>query len=120
MQAKGYIYYRLGKEGIENKTSTVDDIIEELGSFEYLRQGVIDSLNKVDCDLFSGKEFLEMVKSGVIIDDDGMLCNVYVNGFISNLGLSEGHFNQGNFMVTAEVWEKICNKCDVVVDWANK
>lgn len=120
MQAKGYIYYRLGEGGIEYKTLTVDDIIKDLGSLEELREGVVNSLNTVDCDLFSGKEFLEMVKTGCIIDDDGLLGYVYVDGFISNLGLSERNFSQGSFLVTKEVWEEICNEHDVVVDWANK
>lgn len=120
MQAKGYITYRLSKTGMEQNIKTVDDIIEELGSFEELRQSVIDSLNKEDCDLYSGKAFLEMVKSGGITDDDGSLCCVYVDGFISNLGLSDGNFNKGSFMVTAEVWEEICSKYAVVVDWSNK
>lgn len=120
MQAKGYIDYRLGKDGLECRTMTVDDIIKELGSFEELREGVVKSLNKVDCDLFSGEEFLKIVKNGGIIDNDGLLCCVYVDDFISNLGLSESGLHQGKFLVTADVWEEICSTHDVVVDWANK
>ena len=68
----------------------------------------------------SGSEFLSSVDSTCIIDDDGLLSEVLVDGFISNLGLSHKHFSQGDFLVTYDVWKNICNNHDVVVNWANK
>ena len=69
---------------------------------------------------FTGQEFGEMVDTGYIIDYDGILADVFVDGFVSNLGLFHNGFKQGKFLVTYDVWKKICDKHDVIVNWANK
>ncbi len=69
---------------------------------------------------FTGQEFGEMVDTGYIIDYDGTLADVFVDGFVSNLGLFHNGFKQGKFLVTYDVWKKICDKHEVVVNWANK
>ena len=66
------------------------------------------------------EEFGEMVDTGYIIDYDGTLADVFVDGFVSNLGLFHNGFKQGKFLVTYDIWKKICDKHDVIVNWANK
>ena len=46
-----------------------------------------------------------------IIDSDGSL---------SNLGLHENGFSQGKFLISGEVLENLCEKHNIVVNWANK
>ena len=42
-------------------------------------------------DLFQGKEFLEDVRKGLIISNDGSIANVFVDGYDSNLGERVGN-----------------------------
>lgn len=71
-------------------------------------------------DLLSGEDFLEMVDSGYITDNDGILAEVFVDGYKSNLGLYCKGFRQGNFLVDKEIWLGICKKHKIEVNWANK
>ena len=71
-------------------------------------------------DMMSGKDFYEVVDGGGIIDYDGMLGNVYVNGYQSNLGLFHGGLCQGRFIVDGPTWLDICDEFDVEVEWCNK
>jgi hypothetical protein len=70
--------------------------------------------------LIEGKDFVDMVETGCIIDDDGTLVNIFVDGFDSNLGLCEIGFCQGRFIVTKDVFLEICKKHEVFVNWAGK
>lgn len=75
-------------------------------------------------DPFSGEEFLESVKDGCIMDYDGNLTAVLIDGYLSNLGLHavEGRadFSQGHFLVSPEYWHALCKEHDITVYWANK
>ena len=71
-------------------------------------------------DMYSGKEFIEMVENGCIIDNDGTLVNVFVDGYNSNLGLYNNNFHQGEFLVTKDMFLCVCKEYDVLVNWANK
>lgn len=71
-------------------------------------------------DMMSGKEFYEHVDSTYIIDYDGILGDVYVNGYKSNLGLSHKGLHQGDFMVDGETWLELCDEFDIEVEWCNK
>ena len=126
MITKGFMIFRLGPAGLETKTITVDDMVQD---FDATDSNMLDSLigglvkNRLtiqEYSLMSGSEFLSSVDSTCIIDDDGLLSEVLVDGFISNLGLSHKGFSQGEFLVTYDVWKNICSNHDVVVNWANK
>lgn len=104
-KAKGQIIFRLGSDGIQ--TQIVNDLYR--GNFE-----------KDIYDLFDGKEFLEHVQDGYITDYDGSIATVFVDGYISNLGLATDNLTQGKFLVSAEVWKDICNEFKIEVNWANK
>ena len=127
MLTKGFMIFRLGPAGLETKTITVDDMAEDFANIA--DSNMLDSLigglvkNRLtiqEYSLMSGSEFLSSVDSTCIIDDDGLLSEVLVDGFISNLGLSHKGFSQGEFLVTYDVWKNICSNHDVVVNWANK
>lgn len=127
MVTKGFMIFRLGPAGLESKTITVDDMVADFADIadsnmlESLIDGLVENrLTIQEYSIMSGSEFLSSVDSTCIIDDDGSISEVIVDGFISNLGLSHKHFSQGDFLVTYDVWKNICNNHDVVVNWANK
>lgn len=71
-------------------------------------------------DLMTGKEFYEEVDCGGIIDYDGILGNVFVDGFESNLGLSHYGLSQSGFMVDGNTWLRLRDEFDIMVEWCNK
>lgn len=71
-------------------------------------------------DLIDGKEFLEDVRNKCIIDYDGSLEHIFVNGYESNLGLASSDFCQGEFLVMEDVFEKFCEEYDIKVDFAGR
>lgn len=83
--------------------------------------GARDMFAQICCGyMMSGKDFYECVDGGGIIDYDGCLGEVYVNGYKSNLGLWHKGLCQGYFMVDGPTWLDICNEFDVEVEWCNK
>lgn len=58
--------------------------------------------------------------SGAIIDDDGSIANVFVDGYDSNLGLHHKGLSDGSFLVDKETFLSICAEHKVEVNWANK
>lgn len=70
--------------------------------------------------LMSGKDFLEAVLDGCIIDYDGSIANIFVDGFKSNLGLRTNNLTSGKFLVDEQTFRDICNTHTVEVNWANK
>ena len=86
--------------------------------FEFMWE---DRFVKNTYDLMSGKEFLKAVKSGGITNYDGYVAQVFVDGYLSNLGLyTEEGFQCGDFTVDEELWLQICDNYKVEVNWANK
>ena len=71
-------------------------------------------------DLVDGEKFLEWVASGCIIDDDGSIANVFVDGYDSNLGLHHKGLSDGGFLVDKDTFLSICKEHRVEVNWANK
>lgn len=72
-------------------------------------------------DCFSGKKFLEAVKSHGICMSDGYIKAVLVDGFKSNLGLhTNNHFYHEGFMVCERIWLDMCSNYNVKVIWVNK
>lgn len=71
-------------------------------------------------DIMDGEEFYELVNGGSIIDYDGIIGNVYINGYDSNLGLSHRGLHQGGFLVNGATWLQLCDKYEIEVEWCNK
>lgn len=70
--------------------------------------------------LMSGEEFFKHVDSGCIIDNDGSLANIFIDGYDSNLGLHHKGLSDGNFLVDKNTFLDICKNHKVEVNWANK
>lgn len=107
----GYMYFRY-----EGKNEELGVITRKLAYYENSEKAIYD--------LIDGKDFVKMIKDGSIIDYDGTLANVFVDGYNSNLGLfgidKQADFSQGGFTVSPEVWEKLCEEYKIEVNWANK
>ena len=127
-KAKGYIEFCLGTEGIQYRIYDYDYYKKE---FEYysLEEDIVNLMvnnkfnsefTKTIYDLMSGEEFLESVQNGFFIDYDGHIADVFVDGYLSNLGLATDNLTQGKFLVGPEVWSEICDEFEVEVNWANK
>lgn len=70
--------------------------------------------------MMSGKDFLKSVQDHYFIDYDGSLCNIFVDGYMTNLGLAEEGICQGKFLITGDFFKELCESHDVMVNWANK
>ena len=70
--------------------------------------------------LMDGMEFLDAVRKGCITDDDGSINHVFVDGYLSNLGLDHDNLMSGEFLVNELAWEDICKEHTVEVDWVNR
>lgn len=75
---------------------------------------------KLIYDLISGKEFIEMIDDHFITDYDGSLSEIFLDGYVSNLGIAHEDFEQGKFLMDKEMFLEVCDKFKVEVNWANK
>ena len=104
----GYIEFSYTKTGYQCRTEEYDDIMTELMSCEPIG------------DILTGEKFYEMVDDGCLTNYDGTLSNIWLNGKLTNLGLSHRGMSQGKFLVDGETWLKICKDFTVKVEWCNK
>lgn len=126
--AKGCIEFSLGVDGIEYRIYNRDYYLKrEKGYFnddafceEVVEHMYRHNFTKDIYDLIDGKEFLENVQEGYFIDYDGTIADVFVDGYISNLGLATNNLTKGKFLLSAEMWKEICDEFKVEVNWANK
>lgn len=75
---------------------------------------------KVIGELMSGEEFYEHVDCGAITDYGGVISDIWVDGYISNLGLCHNGLCQGKFLVDGDMWLDICREYYVTVEWCNR
>lgn len=68
-------------------------------------------------DLFNGMDFLNDARTGYIIEYDGTLGCVIVDGMASNIGLSTDSFSAGAFLLEESAYEKLCQEHKVEVLW---
>lgn len=109
-------------------TKEIEDLIKEQTrycpndkEFEKIVREDIENRYTYDIyDLMSGKDFLEAVLGGCIIDYDGSVADIFVDGFKSNLGLCTNNLTSGEFLVDEQTFRDICNAHKVEVNWANK
>lgn len=111
--------------------ATLDDIKVAIRDKEWYREewgfsSVFEKMWEDYCtgnvyDLYSGEQFLDLVKAKCIMNYDGHVSDVFVDGYRSNLGLyTENGFECGGFQVDEELWLQICDNYKVEVNWANK
>lgn len=107
-QSKGYAAFVYTQDGVQGYIENYDKDIRAL-------------IDTVICgDLMSGKEFYDCVDCGGIIDYDGILGHIFVNGYDSNLGLHHKGLSQGGFRVDGPTWLELCEDYDIEVEWCNK
>ena len=71
-------------------------------------------------DIYTGKDFYNLVDDSCIINYDGNMSVVYVDDCLSNLGLAHKGLTQGKFMVDGDTWLSLCDEFDIKVEWCNK
>lgn len=122
-QSKGFMTFKLNDDfELAYQTVTVDDMLghypEEMR--DALRPGIIETLTHPVYDLMPGSEFLDAVQSNCIMDYDGILSGIFIDGFRTNLGLDEAGLSQGGFLVSGQIFKQLCDEHEVLVNWANK
>ncbi len=126
--AKGYIEFSLGVDGIEYRTYDRDYYLKREKGYirddafceEVVEHMYRHNFTKNIYDLIDGKKFLENVQEGYFIDYDGTIADVFVDGYVSNLGLATNNLTKGKFLLSAEMWKDVCDEFKVEVNWANK
>ena len=123
-KSKGLLLFAYGKDG---DLYTRELTIETLARSHHMTPEDMQTLQELcytynidENDLIDGKEFLEDVRSKCIIDYDGSLEYIFVNGYESNLGLASTDFCQGKFLVMEDVFEELCEEYDIKVDFAGR
>lgn len=125
-EALGTITFRYTNDDIEYSIENANDIPQYMKNQEQEEiDNYINFYKQMHCqkwiaDMIDGEEFLNAVESGCFIDEDGTLSEIYVDGYLSNLGLCHEGINQGAFMVNGDIFREICKEHHVLVDWANK
>lgn len=130
---KFYVYYNPYNDrdiSIRTLITSQDDLlgiglskrfVEGLSMSE--REDLLESINARNTfeiyELYPGKTFISYVDQSIITNNDGFMSQVFVDGYISNLGLLTPSFCQGEFLVDRKTWLKICNEHDIRVNWAN-
>lgn len=111
----GTMTMKLKKDSVTNKLN-----------IEFIAIGNSDQVDeaynsRVIYDLIPGLDFLEAVLAGNLINYDGSISGIYIDGYISNVGLAtENGFLKGNFLVDENLFKEICEEHEVYVNWENK
>ena len=127
-KSKGRILFRLTKDSIETQTYDREYYInywKDLHSDKDFVNSIVDDKFKTEYThdiyhLIPGEEFLDAINSGAFTDYDGHIKDVFVDGYISNLGLATNNVTGGMFLVDKDVWIEICKIYKVEVNWVNK
>ena len=127
-KSNGEMLFRLSTDGIQtqvfDKKYYIDHYLQFTSNTEMCSEMVAGLYNSTFShpiyDLIDGKKFINDVKSGCIMDYDGSIAQVFVDGYTANLGLATDNLTSGGFLVDEEVWLEICDNYKVEVNWANK
>lgn len=114
--------YRYTEDGIEYQDITVEDLLKDYEglSFDVLeplrsKLSIIDTTH-----LMNGSDFAHDVDAGCLIDYDGYVKNVFINGFKTNIRLSHNGISTDRFGVNKYIWNNLCRDNEIYVDWINK
>lgn len=124
--AKGRIIFFISEDGTYSRVFDKDYYAKEYEVYgdtgklmlddKYEREFTLDIY-----DLIDGKEFLECVKCGGFTNYDGHIAQVFVDNFVSNIGLLHDNFIGGNeFYLDEKTWLNVCNEYNILVNWVNK
>lgn len=114
--------YRYTESGLEYQNITLEDSLKDYKSLssevlEPLRSklSIIDTTH-----LMRGSDFAHDVDAGCLIDYDGYVQNVFINGFKTNIRLSHNGLSTDRFGVSKYIWDNLCRDNEIYVDWVNK
>ena len=119
-RSKGIITFLLSDDlELAYIKKTANEIVAQY--HESIRQTIKDGMFTHEIyNLISGPDFLHEIRNHLIIDNDGSIADVFVDGFRSNLGICETGFQQGEFLVTGTAFETLCKNHEITINWANK
>lgn len=120
---KGFLTFYLTQEGLTIRRINRDDYISSMFpnmSMEEYESFTDFKFNKTIYSMFDGQEFVDMIKKRYITSYDGFISEIYVDGYLSNLGIISDTFEDGEFLVSIEMFEELCQDYEVLVNWANK
>lgn len=114
--------YRYTEGGLEYQDITLDDLLKDYeGYSSKVLEPLRDKLSIIDIThLMSGSAFANDVDAGCLIDYDGYVKNVFINGFKTNIRLSHNGLSTDRFGVNKYIWDNLCRDNEVYVDWINK
>lgn len=130
-KAKGYIWFRAAPDGYEVAVETKEEQLEKIT--DHMKNIVVkNEVDRVALDIvekeldvsttciLTGERFIEDIEANAITDNDGYIDHIFVDGKISNLGISHKGVQQGKFLVNGELWKELCKEYKIEVDWVNK
>ena len=125
IKARGKIFFNYNNGNIEYLILDKDyylkkALVPETEKEEYWNFTIESFLTSHYYDVMTGEQFYEDVDCGGFIDYDGSIADIWVDGYISNLGLRHRGVCQGEFLVSGKDWLNICKNHEVFVNWANK
>ena len=125
--AKGQVLFVQTKDGLKENRYDRDYYMEEyksrLGTAteNYVNYLYDSKFTYKVYNLMSGKKFLKQVLEGYFMDGDGSICEIFIDGFKSNLGLFTDKLISGEgCLLDEDSWKKLCDIYNVEVNWANK
>jgi hypothetical protein len=108
---KGEIYFIIQNDVIDNRYR----------DFKKGEEKLLHQLTEYEIyDLMSGEEFASAIENGCIMDYDGHIAEIFVEDYVSNLGIWHENIHQGNFMVDLKMFRQLCKTFKIEVNWANK
>ena len=121
--SKGILTFYFMQDGLAAKKISQEDYI--LARFPMWKKEEYEMIvelrfTKSIATMIEGLSFINMIKSGCINSYDGNIEEIYVDGYLSNLGIISDTFEDGKFLVTMDIFEEICREHEVLVNWANK
>lgn len=105
---KGFIYYFFGDDCINQLSREIKET--ELNGYHIY-------------DIFSGEEFIDMISNGSISNYDGSIANIFVDDYLSNLGIccpDPNFFIGGKFLVDVAEFLDMCKSYKIEINWVNK
>lgn len=121
--SKGFLRFYFMQDGLAAKKISREDYISArfpMWKKEEYEMIVELRFTKSIATMIEGLSFINMIKSGCINSYDGNIEEIYVDGYLSNLGIIADTFEDGQFLVTMDIFEEICREHEVLVNWSNK
>ena len=125
--AKGQMIFVQTKDGLKecryDRNYYINKYKNRLGvhTEDYINTIYNSKYNCTIYKLISGMKFLNMVLENYFTDDDGAICEIFADGFKTNLGLfTDNLFSGGGCLLDENAWRNICDRYNIEVNWVNK